>query len=48
VAFSRNIIADILQHEALKGAELRLVDSDADRLNTAEGMALLIRKQLGA
>jgi alpha-galactosidase len=46
--FSRNVIADILWHDALRDADVRLVDIDRDRLETAHGMARILARQLGA
>jgi alpha-galactosidase len=46
--FSRNVIGDILWHDALKESELRLVDLDRDRLATAKGMADILARQFGA
>jgi alpha-galactosidase len=46
--FSRNVIGDILWHEALRDSELRLVDIDPDRLATAEGMTRILCRQFGS
>lgn len=45
--FSRNLIADMLWHEAFKDMELALVDIDRERLETAEMMARAINASLG-
>lgn len=46
MVFSKNVIADILWHEALAGSEIALVDVDAERLRAAETMARTIAGQL--
>lgn len=46
--FSRNVIADILWHDALRDAELRLVDLDRDRLATALDMTRILSAQFKA
>ena len=46
--FSKNLIADILAHEALCDAELALVDIDTERLKTVTAMAKSINATLGA
>ncbi len=48
VVFSRNVLADVLWHPALRHAELALVDIDEDRLRTAEGMARRLNEQFRA
>lgn len=48
VVFARNLIADILAHEALARCELHLVDIDAGRLETARATAESIARTLGA
>jgi alpha-galactosidase len=47
VVFSKNVLSDILWHDALKDADIRLVDIDGDRLNTAEGMLRKVNSELG-
>ncbi|MCC7517747.1 MAG: alpha-galactosidase [Verrucomicrobiae bacterium] len=39
VVFARNILADILWHEALAGSEVRLMDIDPERLETGQALA---------
>ena len=46
VVFGKNVIADVLWHDALKGCELRLMDIDRERLDTAAAMATLINRDL--
>lgn len=46
--FSKNLIGDMLWHESLRDIDLRLMDVDAERLETAEAMALSITATLGA
>ncbi len=46
VVFGRNVIADILWHDALKGCELRLMDIDPERLDTAVRLAGRINRDL--
>lgn len=46
VVFGKNVIADILWHDALKGCELRLMDIDPERLDTATRMAEQINRDL--
>jgi alpha-galactosidase len=48
VVFARNLIADILAHEAMANCELHLVDIDAGRLETARATAESIARTLGA
>lgn len=48
VIFGKNILADILWHDALKESEFRLMDIDPDRLATAGRMAQLINRDLKA
>jgi len=47
VVFARNVLADILWHESLADAEIRLVDIDPGRLRTAEAMTRQIAAALG-
>jgi len=48
VVFGRNLLADILSHEALAESEIVLVDIDSERLATALGMAQSISASLGS
>ena len=48
VVFGKNVIADILWHEALRDAEFRLMDVDPVRLDVAARMAEGINRDLGA
>jgi alpha-galactosidase len=48
VVFSKNVIADLLWHPALRESHIALVDIDADKLQTAERMVQLINVELGA
>jgi alpha-galactosidase len=48
VVFTKNLLGDILERPALRGAEIALQDIDADRLATAEAMANYVARQLGA
>jgi alpha-galactosidase len=48
VVFTRNLLGDILDYPALRGAEIALHDIDADRLETAEAMARVTARELGA
>jgi alpha-galactosidase len=48
VVFTRNLIGDILDFPELRGVELALHDIDAGRLESAEGMARLVARELGA
>ncbi len=46
--FGRNLVADILWHDALRASEIRLMDIHSERLKTAEGMARLLARDFGA
>jgi alpha-galactosidase len=48
VEFTRDLVADILRFPELADATLRLHDIDRDRLDTAEGVAHSVARQLGA
>ncbi len=48
VVFAKNVIADILWHPALSDCELRLMDTDPERLRTAELLAEAVNHDLGA
>ncbi len=46
--FTRNIVGDLLQREALQGAHIALMDIDRERLDYAESLANTIARTLGA
>ena len=48
VVFTRELLADILSFDELRGVTLALHDIDADRLATAEAIARRTAEQLGA
>jgi alpha-galactosidase len=48
VEFTRDLVADILRFPELADATLRLHDIDAGRLETAEGVARSVARQIGA
>ena len=48
VVFTRELLADLLQFDALRGATLALHDIDPERLETAEAIARRTAEQLGA
>jgi alpha-galactosidase len=48
VVFTRNLVGDILDYPELRGVELALHDIDPGRLESAEGMARLTARELGA
>ena len=48
VVFAKNVIADILSHEALADAEIRLMDIHAERLETARVLAQSVNASLSA
>jgi len=47
VEFTRNLVGDILAFEELVDAEIALHDIDAERLETAAGIALLVGRGVG-
>ena len=47
VDFTRELLADILQFDELRGSTLALHDIDAERLETAEAIARRTAEQLG-
>jgi alpha-galactosidase len=47
VEFTRNLVGDILAFEELADAEIALHDIDAERLETAAGIALLVGRGVG-
>jgi alpha-galactosidase len=48
VVFTRELLADLLSFDELRGATLALHDIDAERLETAEAIARAVADQLGA
>ena len=48
VEFTRDLVADLLRFPELAEATLRLHDIDQDRLDTAEGVAHSVARQVGA
>ncbi len=48
VVFARNLLGDVLSFPELAGVEIALHDIDADRLATAERMAIRVGETLGA
>jgi alpha-galactosidase len=47
VIFTKNLLGDILDHEALRDVEIALHDIDDDRLATAETMARYVARERG-
>lgn len=48
MVFTRTLVSDLVQTQATKDAELRLVDVDAERLQLAGGMARRILEEAGS
>ncbi len=48
VVFAKDVITDILLHESLRDCELRLLDVDAERLETAGMLARAVNREIGA
>jgi alpha-galactosidase len=48
VEFTRDLVADILRFPELRGVDLRLHDIDPGRLETAQGVARQVARQVGA
>lgn len=48
VEFTRNLLGDIFEYPELRGVEIALHDIDAGRLATAEAMARMTARELGA